>query len=165
VEVAQHVIAYSLAFGVSTLSLFYGRHQWQTLRRLRETCDLPADEVRRERRQSWRRLVSSALLLLIALLLVVAQLWLESPAQRLAELRDKTSKSTPLTDEERCFGYVYTGVWISVLLLLFGVVALAAFDLWAIRRYGRIQRRKLNDDRRAMIARQLRRLREERNGE
>jgi hypothetical protein len=164
VEALQHAIAFGLALGVSALSLFQARRQLQALRRLQQAPDLPAGEVARERHQCWRRLVSSGLLLLIALLLVAAQLWLESPAQRLADLRDNTPPSTPLTDEQRHFGYVYTGVWIAVLLLLLGVVLLAAFDLWSIRRYGKLQHRKLSDDRRAMIARQLQRLREERNG-
>jgi hypothetical protein len=165
VEAAQQVIAFTLALGVATLSVLYFRSQLQALRRLRDTPDIPPDDARRERRQIWRRLVSSGLLLLIALMLAGAQLWLESAAQRLADARDRAPSGTPLTDEQRRFGYLYTGVWISVLLLLLGVVLLAAFDLWSIRRYGKLQRRKLTDDRRAMIARQLRRLREERNGD
>jgi hypothetical protein len=163
VEAAQQVIAFGLALGVSALSLFYARSQVHALRRLRQTPDLPPDEARRERHQSWRRLVSSALLLLIALLLVVAQLWLEEPARNLARLRDQSDD--PPTDQQRNFIRLYSAVWITILLLLLGVVTLAAFDLWSIRRYGKLQHRKLSDDRRAMIARQLRRLREERNGD
>jgi hypothetical protein len=162
VGVVQDVFAYGIALGVVSLSVVYTRRQVLALRKLRETPDLPEEETRRERRQCWRRLVSSVLLLLIAALIVVAELWLERPAQVLAD-RDKSL--FPLTDDERAFLRLWGAVWIAVLLLLFVVVVLALVDLWAIRRYSRIQHRKLRDDRRAMIARQLQRLRQERNGE
>ncbi len=159
----QEYFAFLLALAVSSLSLFYGRRQLQTLQRLRENPDLPPDETGREWRQSWRRLVSSGLMLLIAVLLLVAQLWLEGPADHLARIRDHSD--SPLDDSQKNFLRLYSGVWIAILVLLFGVVMLAAIDLWSIRRYGRLQHRQLRDDRRAMIARQLRRLREEKKGE
>ena len=159
----QHVFAFAIAIAISFLSLFYARRQLLALRRLRETPELPTAELHRERNQSRRRLISSGLMLLIAVLLVIAQLWLESPAQRLADLRDHSD--VPLTDNQKDFVRLYGAVWIAILLLLLAVILLAAFDLWAIRRYGRQQHRKLSDDRRAMVARQLRRLRQERNGD
>ena len=131
------------------------------MRRLRENPDLPPDELRREYRQGWRRVASCGLLLLISLLLVIAQIWLEEPAQRLATLRDNSD--VPLTGEQGNFLRLYSAVWIAILFLLLGVIVLAAFDLWSIRSFGRQQHRKLRDERRAMIARQLQRLREERN--
>ncbi len=159
----QFVLAFALAFGVAALSVFYAFRQLQVLRRLREHSDLPTEETRRERRQCWRRLVSSGLLLIMAVLIAAAQLWLESPADRFAKNRD--ASNLPLSETEVPFLRLYTGVWIAILLLLLIVIMLAAFDLWAIRRFGRLQHRKLRDDRRAMIARQLQRLRKERNGD
>ena len=159
-EAAQNVFAFVLAVGVSALLVFYARRQFLTLRRLRTTPEMPLDEMRRELRQSWRRLVSSGLLLLIAALLVVAQIWLEPYVRPLVD-----RPADQHTAEDRNAIWLYAAVWISILVLLFGVVAIAAFDLWAIRRYGKQQHRKLSDDRRAMIARQLRKLREERNGD
>jgi cobalamin synthase len=161
VGAAQHVFAFALALGVAILSVFTARRQFQSLQRLRDMPELPLEEMGRERRQSVRRLVSSAFLLLIALLLVVAHLWLEEPAQRLADQRDKTN--LPLAESEKTFLRIYSWTWIAILLSVLAVLMLAAFDLWSIRRFGRVQHRKLRDDRRAMIARQLRRLREERN--
>ena len=40
----------------------------------------------------------------------------------------------------------------------------AFYDMMAIHRFGRRHFRKIQDDRRAMIARQVERLRQERNG-
>jgi hypothetical protein len=157
-------VAYGLALVVSSLSLWYARRQWLALRRLREHPDLPFDELQRERRQSWRRLASSGMLVLIAVLLVVAQIWLEDPAQRLAEARDRTDPPPAFTQEERDLARLWLLTWLAILVLLFAVIVLAFFDLWAIRRYGKRQLRKIQDDRQAMIARQLRRLRAERNG-
>ena len=160
--VVQDVFAFGLAFGVAALYLFYAGRQLRSLRRLRETPDAFAEETSRERHQCWRRLAGSILLLLIAVLIAAAQLWLEERAQRLAD-RDKTQ--FPLTADEKTFLRFYTSVWITVLVLLFAVIVLAAFDVWAIRRYGRIQHRKIRDARRDMIAHQLQRLREERGGQ
>ena len=44
------------------------------------------------------------------------------------------------------------------------VIFLAALDFWATRRYGLHQHRKIIADRRAMIEREVSRLRQERNG-
>jgi hypothetical protein len=50
------------------------------------------------------------------------------------------------------------------LLVLMIVVFMAALDYWATRRYGLRQHRKIIDDRRAMIEREISRLRQQRNG-
>jgi hypothetical protein len=50
---------------------------------------------------------------------------------------------------------LYFSVWLGVLLGLFGIVCLAGADIVGIQRYARRQRRKLEADRRDMIARQL----------
>ena len=158
----QDFFAYALALILSALAIFSCRRQLLTLRLLGSLAETP-EESQRERLQCWRRLTSSAFLLLIAVLLVVAQFWLEGPAEHLANLRDHSD--IPLDSAQKNFLRLYSGVWIAILLLLFVVVLLAAIDLWSIRRFGRLQQRKLRDDRRAMIARQLRRLREEKQEE
>ena len=60
---------------------------------------------------------------------------------------------------------VWVGQWIAVLLVMLVVLVLAALDLWATRRFAFRQYRKINDDRRAMIRRQVNRMREQKNGE
>lgn len=62
---------------------------------------------------------------------------------------------TKLTDEQREFVYSsmrYVGAMMIVLLALFIV---AAWDIQAIRRFGQRHRRRIREDRRAMLERQL----------
>ena len=55
--------------------------------------------------------------------------------------------------------------WAAVFcLVLLTLVCLAFFDLFAIRRFGRRHYRQIQDDRRAMIERQVALLRTQRNG-
>jgi hypothetical protein len=137
------------------------------LRELRQDPDLPEEESRYERGLALRRLVSCALLLLLALLLVGALVFLEEPAQRLAEevkaQRDQGIDKV-FAPEEKLFLRIYGWYWIAFLLILLAVVILAAFDLWAVRFYGRQQLGRIQADRRAMIEEELGRIRQERNG-
>ena len=67
------------------------------------------------------------------------------------------------TEAEKQTIRVWGGVWVAILLLLLIVVGLAAADLWSTRGHALRQFRKLQADRRAMIQRQTGRLREERD--
>jgi hypothetical protein len=49
-------------------------------------------------------------------------------------------------------------------VVLFVVLVLAGIDVWATRRYAITQFRKIQTDRRAMIERQVIKMRQERNG-
>ena len=145
------------------VSVFYAWRQARALAGLRRRPDLPADESEHQRRQAWRRLVGSGLLLLLAGLLAGALVYLEAPAQRLADLDvPDTSAYTP---EQRAFLRLYGGWWITLLLVLLAVILLAGLDLWATYRWGVRQHRKLQADRRAMVERQVARLREGRDGD
>ncbi len=156
------VVGLVLAVCLLALALFVGIRQVLALQRLRRES-LPVEETAYERRKAWRRLLSSLLLLLMAGLLAGLQFY-AVPAGRLAEERDQADRA-PLTPQQKLFVRVYTGAWIAFLMLLLIVLALAALDLWATRSYGLRQYRKLSEDRRAMIQRQVNRLRQERNGE
>ena len=118
-----------------------------------------------KRNQIHRRLVSALLLLIIAGLVTVVHLggW-EEKTGLLAAANDGNASSNFTVDERRDLR-IWGGLWLAILLLLLAVLVLAGFDFWSIRRYGRLEHRKLRDDRRAMIANQLRRLREERGEE
>jgi cytochrome c-type biogenesis protein CcmH/NrfG len=149
------------------LSIFYTWRQVLALRRLRLTPDLPADEMSYQRRQAWRRLVTCALMFVLAVLLTGALVYLEEPAQRLADARDAAQKAgepDELSPEDRGFARFYGAFWMIFLLVLMVVVLLAALDLWSTRRYGLREHRKLLADRRAMLERQVAQLRQERNG-
>ncbi len=159
------VIGLLLAVVLFALALFYGSRQVAALRKLRQDETLPDEECRYERRKAWRRLVSCGLMLVMALLVTGLQFY-AAPARHIADERGPlgVDEVPDLTAQEKTFLRVYFGSWIAVLLLLLVVLALAALDLWATRRYGLRQYRKLSEDRRAMVRRQADRLRQERNG-
>ncbi len=160
----QTVSGVLLVVVLLSVSLFYGWRQLRALRALRHTrgAILPAEEASHDRRQAWRRLVSSGLLFVLAVLLSGALLYLESPTQYLADL--DVPRVSDYTREQRLLIGVWVGWWIAFLLVLLAVVLLAALDWLATRRWGLRQHRKLQADRRAMLQRQLSRLREERDG-
>jgi hypothetical protein len=163
----QTLFGAGLIGALVVLSLFYIWRQVQALRRLRSLPDLPPEERLFLRRQAWRRLVNSVLMLVLAALLTTALVYLEEPAQRLAEARDAAQQAGnpgELTGKDRDFAHLYGAFWLVFLLVLMVVVLLAALDLWSTRRYGLREHRKLLADRREMIERQVARLREERNG-
>jgi hypothetical protein len=140
------------------LSLFYAWRQVRALRELRARPNLPAEEVHYEHGKAWRRLINCGLTLVLAGLLAMALLYLEAPAQALA---DRPPGSPPFTADQRDFVRLWGWNWIVILLVLLLVVALAGVDVWATHRYGLRQLRQLQADRRAMIERQVARLREE----
>ncbi len=106
-------------------------------------------------------------MLLLGVMLAGDLIFLEVPAQQLADQRaelEQHGDTTPLSADQRNFARFYGVFFLFFLLVLMAVVFLAAFDFWATRRYGLRQHRKLIADRRAMIEREVARLRQERNG-
>jgi heme/copper-type cytochrome/quinol oxidase subunit 2 len=124
------------------------------LRRLRGPHGLSDEEAQWRRGQAWRRLFGSALMLVLAGLLAWAVLVVGERAQNL-----------PDTPEAHHFLQLYTIVWIVFLLLLLALVILASVDIWFTRRFSLRQQRKILADRRAMLEREVARLRERRNGD
>jgi uncharacterized iron-regulated membrane protein len=158
-------ILFGIALVVVLLGVagFYG---WRQVRLLR---DLPPEGLGEEelhlRRRAWRRLISCVLMVVLAVLLAGALLYLEEPAQRLADQVDALGPQAAEMPEHRAFVNFYSYYWIAFLLVLLVLVVLAGFDLWAVRRFGLRQLRRLQEDRRAMIARQSALLRERRDQE
>jgi hypothetical protein len=149
------------------LAFYFGWRQVVALGEVREQTSLPAEENRYQRRQAHRRLVGCGLMALLALLLAGAQLFLEDKAQALAEQRDALpddGSAPPLTEPERDFARMYACYWIVCLLVLMAIVALAGVDLWETRRRGLREQRKLLDDQRLMLERQVERYRQKRKG-
>jgi hypothetical protein len=163
---SQIIFGAALVVVLLALSFYFGWRQLQALRALRRKPDLPREEARHELVKAWRRLISCALTLILAGLLATLMLFFEDTAQRFAEerLALPDNQRTIFNPQEKTFIRVYTGTWIALLLVLLVVVLLAAIDLWATRRHGLRAYRKLQADRRAMIERQVIRLRQERNG-
>lgn len=149
------------------LAVLYGVRQIAFLRRPGESEAMPLEERTYLLGRARRRLVMSVLLLLLGIMLAGALVSLEVPAGQLANEREAQKQQgdeTPLNPEQRLLARWFAGYWIVFLLVLMAVVFLAAFDVWATRRYGLRQHRKLMADRRAMIEREVARLRQERNG-
>lgn len=148
-------------------AILYTVRQVLALRRLRTAEEMPLDERAYLHSRARRRLVTSFLLLLLGVLLAGALVYLEAPAYQLAENRAamrQQGDTTPLDPQQRGFARLYLGFWILFLLILMVVIFLVALDYWATRRYALRQHRKILDDRRAMIEREVSRLRQERNG-
>ena len=141
------------------LAAFYGWGQVRMLRRLRGPHGLSDAEARWRRGQAWRRLLGSALMLALAALLACAALVMGEQAQRLADAGPAAN-----TPESRQFVRVYGGVVIAVLLLLLALLAVVAVDLWSTRRFSVREQRKILDDKRAMIQREVSKMRQQRNG-
>jgi hypothetical protein len=148
------------------VGLFYGWRQVALLRRLGRRQDVPSAEDVFLRRQAWRRLVNSVLMLVLAVLMGVVLATIEQPTSQLVEQRDQlpAGERPPLPPEQKDLLRLYNGSWIAILLLLFAIVVVAGVDAWATRSYALREYRKLQADRRAMIARQVARMKQDRGG-
>ncbi len=153
-----------LAVSLVILATFTGVRQWSNLRDLRFRDELSREELNYRRGQARRRLWSAGLLLLLAVLLATIQTVLEKRRQEVIAERAvqlQSGESVPTSEPHRQFIRIYVGAWIALLVVLLAVVLLVGFDVWAIRRYALNQYRRLQADRRAMLERQVNRLRRE----
>jgi heme/copper-type cytochrome/quinol oxidase subunit 2 len=153
VEWNERVCGALLVAVLTVLAGFYAWRQAAMLRRLRGPHGLSDEEARWRRGQARRRLLGSALMLALAALLAWAVLVVGERAQSLAD-----------TPEAHHFMRLYTSVWIVFLILLLALVILAAVDIWFNRRFSLRQHRKILAERRAMLEREVARLRQGRNG-
>jgi hypothetical protein len=153
-----------LVFGVliivvtSALGGYYAWRQWQTLRRLRADRAMADDERAFQRNQAWRRLAGAVLLLLIAGVFLGVLIF-EGPAARLAQGEQRQP-----TEPEKDIARLWIGSVIVLLLLVLALIGIAGYEIFAIRRYSVRQMRRIQDERREMIATETARLRRERNG-
>jgi hypothetical protein len=144
-----------LVAGLLGVGLFFVWRQKLLLRDMQADKELSDEERRHQRRMAQRRMACGVLIVVLAMLLGGAMLFLEGPAQALAN-QGPDAQPTP---EQKSFfkGYVY--YWILFLLVLLCLVALAGIDRWATRKYGVEQLRRLRADRRAMLEAQAELLR------
>src|SRR5262249_24921539 len=136
------------------------------LRRLRMADDLSDEDHRYFHRQAWRRLAGSVLMVVFAGLLA-GSFFLEGRAQELADRNEAArarEEKLELSKDDEIFRNLWAVYWIVLLVGGMAILGLAAYDLWATRRYGMRHYRQLQADRRAMIAREIATLRRERNG-
>ena len=152
------------------LAAYFGWRQVQTLRKLASQEVGDAEDRRYLRTQAYRRLFCSGLMVVFAGLLVgwifLDERYREIHAQaQQAQPGAGDGSGTTLTEEQKDFVRLFSVYWIVALLILLVLVALAAVDFWAIARYGWSQHRRLQADHRALLAEQVARRKQERNGQ
>ena len=165
VDPVQFLFGAALVIVLLVLAGYYARRQIQTLQFLRQSDDPSGDRLY-GRGMAWRRLVCCGLMVVFAGFLIGA-LFLQDRASDLAaqaEAAPAEGGEVATNPEQQDFIRFYSIYWIIALLVLLGIIVLAAADMWAIRRFGLRQHRKIQDERRAMIERQVARLRRQRNG-
>ena len=116
---------------------FIWRQRW-TLHNVRTDPKMPLEQRGYLARQSMRRLFGSFVLILLAFMLV-GSLFLDY-----APLREPF-ENLPAADKEvakEAFRFVSI-YWMTLLMLVMAVLALAVFDLWATARHGRRQAKQL----------------------
>jgi hypothetical protein len=148
------------------ISCYFAWRQGRVLASL-QSDDLPAADRIYLRRQAWIRLMCSGLMVVLAIMLATS-FFLEEPAGSLVdqgELKREKGEIGPMDPEQRRFFDVYSLFWGFVLLVLLGIIALAAADFFAIRRYGVRQYRQIQQERKAMIENELARIRSQKNGQ
>jgi hypothetical protein len=148
------------------LACYYGWRQVQSLRTLRATQESLPDEYRYLRRRAWRRLIGCVFMVVVAVMLGGLLLF-EERGQELADISapwTESGEDAPLSPEQRQFRTLYTCWIIGLLLSLLGMLTMAALDMLATRRFSLTQQRRIQADRRAMIERQVARLRQQGNG-
>jgi len=166
VDTGQFVFGILIVVATAALGGYYAWQQWQSLRRLRAEDMTPDDDRRFLRNQAWRRLAGAVLLLLVAGLFV-GMFFLEEPILKIERQGDDArahGESPKPEQSQKEFVRLYVGYWIVLLLLVLGIIAIAGYELFAIRRYSVEHMRRIQDERRAMIASETARLRRERNG-
>jgi hypothetical protein len=121
------------------LGAYYWLREGREWRRQAGYENLPPADRRHFRMQFYRRRAGAAMFTAIGVVIAISQGAVDWHA-------------TPR---------VYAWLWISVMVGLMAVVALAGVDLVAIRRYARRQQKRIHEDRQAMLARQIDQLRAE----
>jgi len=147
------------------LAGLFARQQLRTLRELPHKADLAPEDRIYLSRQAWRRLAGCGLLVAIAVMISVW--YLSGQDMDIDKLGDaiqarRAAGEVQLTPEQERAKQFFAFYWIAVLLLLFVLLILMAFDLNAIRRFAARHSRQIRDDRRAMLERELAALRRER---
>jgi hypothetical protein len=165
-QIGQIIFGVLLVLILVALAGFFSWRQWRVLSGLRQVQDVSPEDRRYMRRQAWRRIACSLLMVVLAGLLA-GHFRLEDRAHNLiaeGETNLQRGEKRELNAEEQQFLKTYYSYWLVTMLVLLGLITLAGFDFFAIRRYGRRHYRQIQADRRAMIENQLARLRIQRNG-
>ncbi len=155
----------ALIVGLLVVAGYFLWSQVCALRQLDDDVELSGEEIAFQRRQAYRRFVAGVVMVVLAVLLLDVMIFFEAPAQALADERGAIldPDASPMTEEQKAFARHYGVFWLVILFFLAVLLALAAWDYLALRRFGWQQRQRIREDRREMIAREADRLRQERD--
>jgi hypothetical protein len=147
------------------VALAFGWRQWRYLRRT-AAADGHSEERVVLRRSARRRLAVSVMIGLCGVFIAMTYLTgLDRAVVQIGAEREQVpaAERRPLAEGElrdvRQYGYW----WAAIMVLLVAALAVMAVDVWDVRRHWRNSLRRISDDRRAMMERQLARLRAERS--
>jgi hypothetical protein len=158
----QDVFVISLIVILAAISFVFAWRQVKTWKWLKTQEQMQPEDRKYYRRQIIRRLIGCGLTLTLAGMLI-GMLPMMKGLDELGERGEQAKKDdTKLTDEEKAFmrsSLTYVGVLMLVLFVLLIVVFL---DVVSIRRFGMRHRKRIRDDRKAMLMRQLPLLRRDR---
>jgi hypothetical protein len=137
VEPLEITVALLIAALLCAVAVFFIVRQSQTLRIVRADADMPAEQRAYLWRQFQRRLVGSILLILLAGLLV-GSLFLDYEPLR------KPIEQVPLEQQEAAkqAARIISIYWMTFLMVLLVLLAVAVFDFWDTARFG-VQQHKL----------------------
>lgn len=136
--------------GIAVVSLRYQVRNWRRLR----TEAMASDDRRYLRGLCQRRTVNAILLLTLAGMLSGAYFGGQDEVNRILQLRHQEPPGEP-TPEDREFIKWWAIYWMAVLALLFVVIAIAIADYAATSLYGRQQLRRIQNEQRTLLERDL----------
>jgi hypothetical protein len=141
------------------LSGWFGWQQIQNLRGLRSRGQMSPEDFSHFRRQAYRRLIGCALTALLAFMFIGYIFGIGNRLDRLSDRADEARaqgvQPQQLQENEKAdvsFAWNYVMIMIVVVFAWLGV---ACMDIMAIRRYGMRHRRRIREDRVAMLQRQI----------
>ncbi len=151
-------VGVGLAVLLVAIALYYGWRQLQSMRALSRDVNVSFNERMYLVRQATRRVSISVLMLVIAGFLV-AWFFLDHSGM---PPEDFAQGDRPMTASEKDAVRFVGLYWISTLLVVFVIIVLAIFDLWATARFGYERRKRLEEARQAALAAELAQLRQRR---
>jgi hypothetical protein len=153
----EHVFTFLLSLGLLGMTIWFGYRQFQTLRWMRTEPQMLPEDRRYYRAQVIRRLIGCGLTLLLAVLMSGMVLFgVMDGLDRLNAVGDQARiDGRKLTEEEKDFVQFSFAYVMAIMLVLFVLLVVVFADVAAIRRFGMRHRKRIRDDRKAMLMRQL----------
>lgn len=142
------------------------RKQLANLDRLKKDAHVPSDDRKYLTKQARRRIITGGLLIGLATMLSGTYFsGMERRAERLGEEKrpvDEEGRKQPMAEEDKDFIRFYSIYWIGILFLIFLIVSFAIVDIWATRRYAWAQLKRISQEHRTVLERDLAMYRQQR---